>query len=100
MNFVKDGRRVYPTADGFLPPLEPGDYGHAPEHPTFKKYGEQARYFTYWHVASPVRGECTLPPSIFQLEEHTDGTLTVNPSIQFPGAGGWHGFLKAGKWYE
>lgn len=101
MNFVKEGRRIYPNAEGLLPPLEPGDYGRAAEHPYFKKWGERAQHFTYWHVAAPTRGECTLPPSVFaQLEEHPDGTLTVSPSIQFPGVGGWHGYLKAGKWYE
>jgi hypothetical protein len=49
-------------------------------------------------VAAPTRGECMLPPDAFTLEEHPDGTLTVSPSIQFPGEGGWHGYLKAGVW--
>lgn len=34
-----------------------------------------------------------------EIEEHTDGTITVSPSILVgDGRKSWHGFLKRGRW--
>lgn len=52
---------------------------------------------------------CTTPNGLFgnlgahQVQEHEDGTITVNPSILVSGGGegkSWHGFLVRGVWNE
>lgn len=70
----------------------PGDYGKiiAPE-----------PFGTFWMVCCPdgefYRVGGTLPDANHTVEEHEDGTITVNPSIVSP-RGTFHGFLIRGEW--
>ena len=86
------GRRVMPTAEGFLPPLEAGDYGRAPDHPHAKWEPRMA----WWEVVAPTGETCLLNPAVHTVTEHEDGTITVIPSIVMPAGQKWHGFLTRG----
>ncbi len=87
MGNLKKGRRVYAKEDGSLP-LAEGDYGFHP------KSGWQCRPFGC-HAGSIGKHDVT---------EHSDGTITVSPSIlltQHDDDGDpyqWHGYLEKGVW--
>lgn len=51
-----------------------------------------------WYVRSPDGKVATLWTRSHAITEFADGTITVWPSIVFPGSGGWHGFLRCGEW--
>lgn len=90
-----NGRRVYPNAEGWLPNLEPGDYGKctAPE-----ATGRNS----WWQCRAPDGSSGCFDPSIHSITEHEDGTITVHPSIDFSKrkAGAYHGYLRAGEWSD
>jgi hypothetical protein len=90
------GRRVYPDMLGFLPPLEPGDYGRA----TAKQFAERHPSMLWWQVCAPDATQGSLNPAIHIVDEHPDGTITVSPSIDFSQRriGGYHGYLVKGEW--
>jgi hypothetical protein len=103
------GRRVYPTAEGWLDNSEmsaPGSYGRvdidkimassaAAGHPL-----KPGHPWTHWEVTAPDGHGGRLDPSIHTITEHEDGTITVSPSIDFSKrvAGGFHGYLQRGVW--
>lgn len=95
------GTRVHPNSDGFLSREEidkPGAYGRC------TVYDERLPNsgLTFWECTAPNGDRCSLDPKIHALTIEEDGTLTVSPSIQFPGKdgkmNGWHGYLKRGVW--
>ena len=95
------GVRVMPDENGFLDPVamrQPGAYGRCTAYD--RKYPGSP--LTFFEVTAPNGDCCCLDPKVHQIIEHDDGTITVNPSIQFPGAqgqmNGWHGYLKSGEW--
>lgn len=58
-------------------------------------------------IARAPRGEFYANLSRHQVVEHSDGTITVEPSIlvgpiKLTGSEGeqWHGFLRSGEWGE
>ena len=55
-----------------------------------------------WAVCPPGGVYGTLSPTVHQIVEHEDGTITVTPSILYhpwaDGSHGWHGYLRAGIW--
>jgi hypothetical protein len=66
-----------------------------------------------WYVIDPDNRVGAIVPSVHQVREHDDGTITVQPSLAcraadghsptgdiVPSAGkeGWHGWLRAGVW--
>lgn len=83
------GRRVYPREDGNLY-LAEGDYGLHP--------------LSGWQVRPPTCHAGGIPQH--EVIEHSDGTITVSPSIvlhDFDAEGNpktWHGFLERGVWRE
>ena len=78
------GKRVYPSEEGWLALGEPGTYGCD-------------RDGVWWaHVPAPGCPVAAL--SEHMVTEHEDGTITVTPSILWPGK--WHGFLERGIWRE
>lgn len=90
------GTRIYPDADGHLPPLLPGQYGHA----TIRNdYIGPTTSCNWWVICTPNGAICSLNPKVHQLTENPDGTLTVHPSIKIPCDGPelWHGYLVAGE---
>ena len=74
------GRRVYPDRKGKLE-LQPGDYGKTPGG-------------TWW--AAPPQGSAKVLKSS-DVEEHPDGTITVNSLIK---RHNWVGTLERGMWRE
>lgn len=90
------GRRVKPDAEGWLSPLEPGDYGRA----TAPELADHPRLL-WWQVCAPDGCQGSLSPEIHQILEHEDGTITVTPSLdmsKWRNGTGYHGFLKHGEW--
>jgi hypothetical protein len=97
------GRRIWPTEDGWLPNLEPGDYGRISEARCAEHAGRSA-----WHGCTPNGHQCNLGGH--KIVEHEDGAITVSPSILVSGsrwdevqktmvrAEWWHGFLEHGVW--
>ena len=79
------GKRIYPDSNGELWPIQPGEYG---------QLGKM------WLACTPngLLGDLTH----HDVEEHEDGTITVNPSILTKDGVGksWHGYLKRGVWSE
>jgi hypothetical protein len=76
------GRRVYANEDGFLPPLQPGDYGI---------------HDGKWYGKTPNGYTCGL--ANHQVTEHENGTITVSPSILVStDVEVWHGYLINGVW--
>ena len=90
------GNRVFANEQGWLSGEElykPASYGRA-TNPLVT-----GRSVGWWTVTAPNGDSCSLDPSVHQITEHEDGTITVTPSIDMsrikPGC--WHGFLVAGK---
>lgn len=82
------GQRIYPDDTGQLW-LDYGDYG-------CDARGE-------WFARPP--GEHTGSLRNHEVIEHSDGTITVSPSILITGYNGsnetrWHGYLERGEWRE
>lgn len=78
------GRRVYPDENGILR-LAEGDYGQTKE-------GK-------WDVRPPGMHTGGIPHH--DVTEHSDGTITVSPSILLnDGQQKWHGYLEHGVWRE
>lgn len=78
------GTRVYPNSQGYLDMSDQGSYG-------------QDRDGRWWaHV--PQAGCPVGNLDDHQITEHEDGTITVSPSILWPGK--WHGYLEHGVWRE
>lgn len=89
------GRRVPPDEKGWLPPLQPGDYGHA-DVPAYR-----GTRICWWIVRAPNGAECSLDPGVHKLAEHEDGTLTVGASILIEfGPVHFHGYLERGVWRD
>lgn len=100
------GRRVYPDASGWLPPLEKGDYGK----PNLSQ--EEAGYdgtdeaksidwmntMNRWQICAPDGSQGSI--ATHKVIEHDDGTVTMTPSLDWSQRrpGGWHGFLERGIW--
>ncbi len=90
------GRRIYPDRDGAMPKLQPGDYG--------KDVGG------LWYCCAPrdtgdwftnFQGCLGDGVRAHKVIEHSDGTITVSPSILISRHDGtWHGFLEDGIWRE
>ena len=51
-----------------------------------------------WILRAPNGDFGTLRPTVHQIVEHDDGTITVSPSIQFETGNRWHGYLRTGIW--
>lgn len=55
-----------------------------------------------WVIYPPGGMYGTISPTIHQIIEHEDGTITVSPSILYhpwaDGSHGWHGYLERGVW--
>jgi hypothetical protein len=101
------GRRVYPDADGWLPPLQPGDYGkpnlsaeesgaHVGGDPDAAERWRDR--MNRWQVCSPTGDQGAI--ETHTVTEHEDGTVTMRPSLDWSQRrpGGWHGWLTAGEW--
>lgn len=75
------GTRVHPNEKGhlFLPPAS---------------YGKDSD--GVWNIRAPKGGGGILDGHT--VVEHDDGTITVSPSLNYPGV--WHGYLRAGKFEE
>lgn len=80
--------------------FEPGDYG-------WFRSGAKAQNGLYVFPPRSERYPMTalgrISPKIHNVEEHTDGTITVSPSIRqswTSDGDAWHGFLKHGEWEE
>jgi hypothetical protein len=89
------GRRVYPREDGWLVYGgidQPARYGRATNP---RVQGSRAGW---WQISAPDGSVGSIDPSIHEVEEHDDGTITVTPSIDFSArkAGAWHGWLVRG----
>jgi hypothetical protein len=90
------GFRVWPNANGFLNATEmnlPGAYGRA-VHPRIKDHPRLG----WWQVTCPDGTQGSLNPEIHTVTEHADGSITVEPSLDFSKAPyfGWHGWLRDG----
>jgi hypothetical protein len=90
------GFRVWPNANGFLNAIEierPGAYGRAVS-PMFKENSP----LRHWVVTCPDGTQGRLSPDIHTVTEHEDGSITVEPSLDFSKAPyfGWHGWLRGG----
>lgn len=90
---VVKGRRVSLDKDGFFIDFgQPGDYGR------INRTIEQVHGFQeqlHWQVTAPDGSSCRLSPEVHEVIEHSDGTITVYPSIVTKT---WHGWLKRGNW--
>ena len=78
------GTRVYPNDEGHLYLNEPGQYGMDSD--------------GMWWAFVPEAGCPVGALSDHTVVEHEDGTITVSPSILWPGK--WHGYLDRGVWRE
>lgn len=67
----------------------PGDYCKVPD-------GQHPGETGVWYAMAPNGHAGALVPSIHQVVEHEDATITVTPSIVMPA--GWHGHLTRGVW--
>lgn len=100
------GRRVMPNAQGWLPNLEPGDYGRVDVQKTMAWLASEGRPVTadhpwmLWQVRCPDGSSGCLSPKLHNIVEHEDGTITVSPSIDCSKSrpGTYHGFLERGMW--
>jgi hypothetical protein len=80
------GQRIYPgIANIDITDTKPGDY--------WKDTSTGA-----WMVRCPVGELGNL--GNHAVIEHTDGTITVSPSIRIVGEKTWHGYLNHGTWHE
>lgn len=76
------GTRVYNKAPH---ELQAGEYG---------KWSEDGAFY-----AVPPGTDLTANLGRHQIEEHSDGTITVTPSILVSsGQSSWHGYLTNGEW--
>lgn len=67
--------------------LQPGDYGLS--------------LSGTWYGVPPGRPDLIANLTRHHVEEHDDGTITVEPSILVDRDGErWHGYLKRGAWIE
>jgi hypothetical protein len=68
--------------------LAPGEYGQDPD--------------GYWLCRAPGEAFSVGALTTHQVTEHTDGTISVYPSILSYGSDGavWHGYLTRGDWDE
>jgi len=84
-----------PNEDGWLPNLEPGDYGRIAEHRRQEIAGHPA---TAWHAKTPNGYGCNLEGH--GVLENPNGTITVTPSIRVSVGERelWHGHLVNGEW--
>lgn len=94
---VLTGRRVYANDEGALYT----DKGLT--QPTAEVVGEIGDYWFWvgqWWGRCPTGSHCGLKNH--QVQEHADGTISVQPSILISPAGaeeyGWHGYLTNGVW--
>ena len=80
-----------------------------PDHPRFLlEDSTYAKWRGRWYVRPPgAPFALSLHPEGHKVVEHSDGTITVSPSILWrpspgatsgPGAYTWHGYLVAGEW--
>lgn len=87
------GRRAPVDKDGFFVDFgRPGDYGR------LVRTMEQVHGFMeqlHWQVTAPDGSSCRLDPEIHDVTEHSDGTISVHPSIITKT---WHGWLVKGIW--
>lgn len=92
-NETVKGRRVPLNKDGFFVDFgQPGDFGR------IKRTIEQVHGLQdqlYWQVIAPDGSSCKLSPEIHEVFEHSDGSISVTPSIVTKT---WHGWLVAGVW--
>jgi hypothetical protein len=85
------GRRVLATPEGFLRGMnQPGDFGRVTA-----EMPKGCERQLWWQVIAPDGSQCSLNPDIHSVEEHGDGTITVQPSIV---TATWHGWLERGTW--
>jgi hypothetical protein len=87
------GRRTPLDADGFFV-----DYGHPGDYGRINRTVAQVHGFLeqlHWQVTAPDGSSCRLSPEIHTVTEHSDGTISVHPSIV---TRTWHGWLKRGVW--
>jgi hypothetical protein len=89
------GRRLPDYTQGEeMPSFAPGDYCKM----TFTEGDGRVE----WWASHPKGGLGNLAEH--QIEEHEDGTITVNPSILVEAPGqpekSWHGYLERGVWRE
>jgi hypothetical protein len=83
---MMQGKRHDLTENDFI--LEMGEYGKDSE-------GK-------WFMRVPAKGFGMGSLGLHEITEHSDGTITVSPSILCTGHGGrqWHGYLRNGIWEE
>lgn len=84
------GRRVLTSVDGWLPPLERGDYGRVTNGSV-----DPNTSVGWWQVRAPDGSAVCLNPKIHMIIEHPDGSISVRPSIV---THSWHGWLDEGEW--
>lgn len=80
------GRRV-PWPEDAIPiemTLQPGDYA--------------GPWRGLWLLCAPNGDQGTLRSPPHTITEHADGSITVEPSVQFNIGAHWHGYLRAGEW--
>lgn len=89
MSKITQGRRI--SGDSFYP-LEPGDYG----------LNSLDKNFLWFRTPNGIYGR--LNPSVHQISENADGTISVSPSIlcneRSLDGSTWHGYLENGVWRE
>jgi hypothetical protein len=88
------GKRIPLDNQGYFihSEIEPGSYGR------INRTVEQVHGFEHhlwWQVHAPDGSCCSLNPDIHTVTEHSDGTISVHPSII---TSTWHGWLKRGIW--
>lgn len=87
------GRRRPVNADGFYTgSAQPGDFGRI-ERSLEQVLGYERQL--WWLVTAPDGSGCSLNPAIHTVIEHSDGSISVTPSIV---TRTWHGYLEAGIW--
>jgi len=90
MTFEMQGKRTYPVFDKLEGTCPVGLSGE------------------YYKVSDGGPWLCVTPNGLYgnisghTIEEHSDGTITVSPSILVTPYNGtsWHGYLRLGKWYK
>jgi hypothetical protein len=90
MSETLQGRRLPDMGESDIPAtmydaIQRGDYVWAPN-------------VGRWMFRDPVGTLASISPSIHQITEHEDGSITVSPSIQVHGQSQWHGYLERGVW--
>lgn len=84
------GRRVPDTTK--RSEMAPGDYSRRIEEGVVTKE---------WNLCLPNGMHGTISEEIHQVVEHSDGTITVSPSILLTSGDpnySWHGYLEHGVW--